>query len=271
MQIGIIGATGWLGHALGQGLIRQGVVRPDQMVLANRSGRQDGYDGQAVRWTRDLSELVALSDLIVVSVRPQDWHGLHLTAAGKPVLSFLAATPSQVLASCGGRILRAMPNAAAEIGQSYSPFWAAPDATPDDMAMVRLILSAIGDTDQVQDETHLDLMGALPGSGAAYPALMAVAMADFMTRHGVDQKIAWRATEATLCGGTDLLRGKMDQAPAMLSAYLDYRGITAAGLEAAQDAGFSAAIGTALDAALAKTRAMAADHPPAGHDITGDA
>lgn len=120
------------------------------------------------------------------------------------------------------------------------------------------ILSAIGTSDEIAEEGQIDLMTALPGSGAAYPALMAVAMARFMIDQGISEDIAWRATEAAVCGGAAMLAGRITEAPALLAAYRDYRGTTAASLDAAEAAGFSSAIRIALEEATQKARGMAA-------------
>ncbi len=260
MRLGIIGATGWLGSALGAGLLGQGIVAPRDLVLLNRSGPRPDYHGHAdVVWARDVADLVAQSDVVVVSVRPEDWPGLELRAQGRLVLSFMAGVDSRELARCGGRIVRVMPNAAAEIGASYSPFWTAEGVTEADRDTTRRLLSAIGTTDELAREAEIDLMTALPGSGAAYPALMAMAMAGFMRAQGVSESIAWRAAEAAVIGGARLLQGRIAEAPALVAAYRDYRGTTAAGIEAAEAAGFSRSIQAALDAATDKARRMAMD------------
>lgn len=257
MRLGIIGATGWLGSALGGRLLKGGIVAPDRLVVANRGGARPDYHGHPVTWARDMAELAALSDTIVVSVRPEDWPTLFLRAEGKLVVSFMAGVGSDRLAACGGRIVRAMPNAAAEIGASYTPWWADGNVTDADRRTVTTILSAIGTSDEIAEEAQIDLMTALPGSGAAYPALMAIAMARFMTGQGVPEAIAWRSAEAAVCGGAAMLAGRIADAPALVASYRAYRGTTAAGIDAAEAAGFSTAIQNALEAATAKARAMA--------------
>lgn len=256
MRLGIIGATGWLGSALGGRLLSGGILSPDRLVLANRSGPRPDYHGHHVRWAETVAELVELSDVIVLSVRPEDWPGLDLRAPDRLVLSFMAGVSAETLSRCGGRIVRAMPNAAAGIGASYSPWWADGRVSMADRDRVTAILSAIGTADELACESQIDLMTALPGSGAAYPALMAVAMARFMTERGVPDAIAWRATAAAVCGGAAMLADRIADSAAMLAAYRDYRGTTAAGLDAAEAAGFSGAIHRALGAAADKARAM---------------
>jgi len=258
MRVGIIGATGWLGSALGGKLLSRGMLPAADLVLLNRSGPRPDYHGHAgVTWAGGVDDLVAGSDLVVISVRPQDWPTLGLTAPDRLVVSFMAGVDLDRLAASGGRVVRAMPNAAAEIGQSYSPWLAGPGVTDADRDAVRWLLSAIGSEDELDNEGQLDVMTAAPGSGAAYPALMAVALADFMRGQGISDRIAWRAAEAVVCGGAQLLAGRIDEAPKLLDAYMDYRGTTAAGIEAAQAAGFSSSIHAAMRAAVAASRRMA--------------
>lgn len=262
MRVGIIGATGWLGSALGGRLLSLGILEAKQLTVLNRSGPRADYHGQQVHWAKDVNELADGSDVIVVSVRPQDWPSLNLQANGKLVVSFMAGVGADDLAASGGRIMRVMPNAAAEIGKSYSPYWAGPDVTAQDRDIVAHLLSAIGTSDELPDEAQIDLMTAVPGSGAAYPALMAMAMFRFMQDRGVPDHIAWRATEAAVCGGAAMLSGQIERADSLLAAYRDYRGTTAAGIESAEMAGFSSVISRALEAATEKARLMAAASPP---------
>ncbi|MDF3607650.1 pyrroline-5-carboxylate reductase dimerization domain-containing protein [Paracoccus sp. DMF-8] len=270
MKIGIIGATGWLGSALGSRLLSQGVVAPADLAVLNRSGPRDDYFGhRGVIWARDVADLVARSDVIVVSVRPQDWPALALSAPGRLVISFMAGVPLDRIGRSGARVVRAMPNAAAETGNSYSPWFAGPGVTDADKQTVTRVLSAIGTSDELTGEKQIDLMTALPGSGSAYPALMAVAMTEYMRGYGVPDHVAFKAVEAAVVDGAAMLAGRIDKAPEMVAAYVDYQGTTAAGIATAEASGFSAAIRAALDAAADKARALGQDGPaengPAGY------
>lgn len=252
MRVGIIGGTGWLGGALGRALVDKGLA---EVAVLNRRGPQD-YGGRRVRWAQDLADLVALSDVVVVSVRPEDWPGLGLRAGGRLVLSFMAGVGLDTLAQSGGRIVRAMPNAAAEIGASYSPWVAGPGVTDADRAAVARVLGAIGTGEELPDEGQIELMTALSGSGPAYPALLAQAMLGFLSARGVAPDVAARAVEATVCASARLLEGQVAAAPSLVQTFIAYRGTTCAGLEAAEAAGFTAAVHAALEAATAKAAAM---------------
>lgn len=250
MQLGIVGATGWLGSALGRGVLESGLVPASDLVLSNRSGARPDYHGRTeVTWASDPAALVARADVIVVTVRPEDYLDLGLHAPGRLVISFMAGIPMAALARTGGRIVRAMPNAAADLGRSYTPWLAAPEVTETDRSLIRCLLAAIGTEDEVTDEGQIDYLTALSGSGAAYPALLAAAMLADAHGRGLPERVAARATEAVICGGADMLRGRIGSATDWIETYRGYRGTTAAGLDAAEAGGFSAAVRQGLRAA----------------------
>lgn len=259
MKIGIIGATGWLGSALGSHLLRSKVVDAEDLVLLNRSGPHDHYHGyRDVTWARHAADLVAQCDVVVLSVRPDDWQSLQLEAPDRLVISFMAGVTLAQLRACRGRVVRAMPNAAAGIGASYSPWLGGPDLAASDRDTVRTILGVIGTEDEVAEEYQIDLMTAAPGSGAAYPALMAVAVADWLMIRGVPEPAAWRAAEGMISGGARLLDVRPGNVPAIIKGYRDYRGTTAAGLAAAEASGFTSSMHQALDAAAEVARKISA-------------
>ncbi len=251
MKIGIIGGLGWIGGALGRRLLEtEVVVPPDLSVISRRPPQADYYGQTEVHWAASVAELVERSDVVVIAVRPQDWQALDLRADGKLVVSMMAMVSVAELAQVRGRVVRVMPNALAEQARSYSPWFAGPGVTAADKLALRQILACIGTADEVDSEAHLDVMTVLPGSGPAYPALMAAAMLDFARKAGLPEAIARRAVEAVICDGSSLLAGRIETAAATVQTFRDYAGITAAGLNAAEAAGFSTAIAQALTAAL---------------------
>ena len=271
MRLGIIGATGWLGSALTRALIKGGLVPASGLVLLNRSGsRPSDLAGPGVAWAASPADLVAQSEAVVVSVRPEDFLGLRLRASGRLVISFMAGVPLAVLErDTGGRIVRAMPNASAERRASYTPWLAGAGVSEADRAFVRRLLARIGREDEVASEVQLDILTGLSGSGAAYPALMAEAMLMQARALGLPEQVAIRAVEAAVCNGAEMLRGRVETAGTLLAAYRDYRGTTAAGLETAEAMGFSAAIAAALRAAAGKAARMwppTASPTPGGSD-----
>ena len=254
MRVGILGATGWLGQAQGLRLIGQGWAARDLVVL-NRSGKLGGYAGQPVVWARDAADLCEQSGVLILSVRPQDFPPEGFDAGDRLVISFMTAwTLAKLRARWpDARIVRAMPNGGAPLGQSFTP-WVG-DVSDTDAALASRILSAMGAEARVADEGQLDYLSALSGSGSAYPAFMAQAMLADARSRGLPEVVALQAVEAVICGSAEFLRGRIDQVRAVLDDYRSYKGITDAGITAAEP-GLTRAIADALAAATAKARAM---------------
>lgn len=254
MKLGILGATGWLGQALGLRLMSEGLWPEADLVLANRSGQRAAYAGHpGVVWG-DVAT-VCRADVIVIAVRPEDFPLDGFDPGDRLVISFMTVWTLAKLRRLypHARIVRAMPNGAAPVGRSYTP-WVG-DVGEADATLVERILSAMGGQDRVTGEDQLDYLAALSGSGSAYPALMAQAMLADALAQGLPEQVAMRAVEAVVCGSAPFLEGRMGELGAILDAYRAYKGVTAAGLDAAEP-GLQRAIAAALAAATAKARAL---------------
>jgi pyrroline-5-carboxylate reductase len=203
-----------------------------------------------VTWANDAADLCARSDILILATRPEDFPPKGFDGAGKLVISFMTAWSLDRLAALcpGARVVRTMPNGAATEGRSFTPWVAGPGLSDADAALVRRLLAVMGEDAQVESEAQLDYLSALSGSGSAYPALMAQAMLADALGRGLPQAVAERAVASVLASGGALA--------ADLQTYLDYRGVTAAGMQAALAAGLAKAITDALAAAAAKARAL---------------
>ena len=104
-------------------------------------------------------------------MRPQDWPGIEVAAPGKLVVSVMAGVTlgGDRGASRDQRVVRALPNAAAEVGRSYTPWTAAAAVSEADRATVRRLLDCFGSGDEVASEAEIDYLTGLSGTGPAYP------------------------------------------------------------------------------------------------------
>lgn len=254
-RIGVIGGGGWLGSAIVEGMLKAGVVTPDGLSLSYRSTRPDRFPGAF--WTTDSQALADRSDIVILSVRPQDWPALDIDLSGKLAISVMAGVRlSAIGARHRTRVVRAMPNAAAEVGLSYTPWFAGEGVTQADKAIVRAIFAASGVEDEVFSERELDYLTGLSGSGPAFPALLAAAMVEHAVSFGLPKATAEKAALTLLCGAGRLLERSPQPPGEMVDVFLDYRGTTAAAIEAMRAAGFDQAVASGLQAAFDRAVAM---------------
>jgi pyrroline-5-carboxylate reductase len=257
--LGIIGGNGWLGHALARAALAAGGWHPSQLMLSCRSDRRGPVDLPGVRWTRDNQELVDGSQLIVIAVRPEQFPAVRIDARGKLVISVMAGVPVETLAKAAQaeRIVRAMPNAAATIGRSYTPWFASPAVLPSDKSQVQALFESCGTAEDVPREADIDYMTGLTGSGPAFPALLADAMISHAVARGLRPELARRAVLGVVVGASQLLADDAHDPAALIRTFIGYRGTTAAALQAMIDGGFATSVAAGLNAADARAAEMA--------------
>lgn len=256
LRIGVIGGAGWLGGAIADSLLTAGIVTPRDLSLSYRSRHPERFAGAC--WTADNQSLADRSDIIILSVRPADWADLKVDAAGKLVISVMAGIRLQALCERHQtpRVIRSLPNAAAEVRKSYTPWIATKEVDAADKSVVAAIFAACGVQDEVQTESDIDYLTGLTGSGPAFPAVLAAAMMTDAINRGLDRQVARRAVNALIVGAGRLLEQSDDCPTETVQTFLDYRGTTAAAIEEMRHAGIEAAVSRALKAAFQKSVSM---------------
>lgn len=254
-RVGIIGGAGWLGSAIAGSLVSSGAVDPARLVCSYRSNKPASSTGR--RWTQDNAELIAASDVIIVSVQPADWPSLSLEASGKLVISVMAGITMADLQQRTGatRLARALPNAAAKVRASYTPIFMKSE-TPEDAGTLRNLFEACGRVDFVTEEDHIDYFTGMSGSGPAFPALLAETMMGDAIDRGISPEIARRAALQTLIGAAQTFELEETDPGEIVRAFVDYEGTTAAAINKMREFGFSAAVRGGLEAAYRKAKAL---------------
>lgn len=256
LRIGVIGGAGWLGGAIAASMLDAGIVLPQSLSISHRSRKPNRFPDSY--WTSDNQSLADRSDVIVLSVRPADWPHLTVNAEGKLVISVMAGIrlPSLCEAHRTTRAVRALPNAAAEVRKSYTPWIGSSDISKEDVAIVRAIFDGCGVQDQVRTESEIDYFTGLTGSGPAFPALLAEAMMADAISHGLDRQIAQRAVNTVFVGAGRLLERREVCPTETVQAFLDYRGTTASGIDAMLSKGFAGSVSNGLAAAFKRSIEM---------------
>ncbi len=199
----------------------------------------------------DLKSLVADCDALLLAVKPAALESVAGDLGGKapPILSVIAATSVERINQLfpGVPVLRVMPNQPAEVGRGVMVH-AAPQ--PGAEALVQL-LPALGSTFELPEET-IDAAMAVMSCAPAYVALFAEALADAGSQDGLEPALSLELVAGTLEGTAELLRERDPEA--IRKAVAPPGGATEAGLDALNEAGFSDAIESAVQASLARFR-----------------
>jgi pyrroline-5-carboxylate reductase len=184
---------------------------------------------------------------IILCVKPNNVEeiGKKLQGKAKVIYSVLAGTTIQKLHSNiqSDAIVRAMPNLAASVGKSMTTLTG--DSNFKDEAIK--IFEAIGTALWLGSEKELDIATALAGSGPAYLALIAEALADGAVKQGLKREDALKITKGLFDGFSEVIK---DTHPALLKdAVMSPGGTTAAGYAALEENGVRNGCIKAIEAA----------------------
>jgi pyrroline-5-carboxylate reductase len=126
-RVGIIGGGGWLGGAIPRSILNAGVTSSEELTVSYRSEPPTRF--HSVHLTKDNQELIDRSDVIFISVHPADWPSITVVARDRLVISVTAGIKLRQLSDrlTAKRVVRSLPNAAAEVGKSNTPWVATRD------------------------------------------------------------------------------------------------------------------------------------------------
>lgn len=244
MQIGFIGG-GNMASALVGGLLARGTTADDIRIIdpspEQRAALQQRF-GIETSERADGQSLAGL-DLVVIAVKPQQIrdavHGLAEPLANALVVSVAAGIRAADLSRwLGGhrRIVRAMPNTPALIGMGVTGLAALPGLSENDRTQAERVLGAVGQTVWVDDESLIDAVTAVSGSGPAYVFLFMEAMIDGARALGLDAQQARTLALGTFAGAAQLAL-QADEPPATLRERVTSKGGTTAAALAVMEAG----------------------------------
>src|SRR5690606_36745169 len=153
------------------------------------------------------------------------------------------------------RVIRAMPNAPALIGQGASALCRGKLATDADEHLAIALLGAVGTT-EVVDEAMMDAVTAVSGSGPAFVMLVIEAMTDGAVRAGLPRATAQRLATQTVLGSAVLLQETGRHPGELKDMVTRPGGTTIAGFEALEAGGLRSALISAVTKAAERSRVL---------------
>jgi len=267
MRIAFIGG-GHMTTSLIGGLRSGGLPASDITVADPVAGQLERLRREfGVQVTDDNMAAASGADLIVLAVKPQDMATAtrSLAAAGdsrRVVLSIAAGIRLANLATWLGShvpVVRAMPNRPALIGAGITAACAGAGVSETERARAEWVLAAAGQVVWLDDESQMDAVTAVSGSGPAYFFLLIEAIEDAGVSLGLP-----RGTARLLAVHTALGAGRMAAESGELPAQLREQvtstgGTTAAALAVLDSADFRGLVQRAIMAAARRSTELARD------------
>ncbi|MEO8836273.1 MAG: pyrroline-5-carboxylate reductase [Caldimonas sp.] len=234
---------GNMAQAIIGGLVKAGRPGASIVVIEPSEGarrRLAGRFGVIARST--VTPALSAAEVVVWAVKPQTFEAAAKPCAGHVAqalhVSVMAGVRSEAIFAATGseRVVRAMPNTPALIGQGIAGLYARAAVTDDDRADTIALLAATGELIWVADEAQLDAVTALSGSGPAYVLLLLEALVDAGRQMGLPAEAVRRFAEQTIAG-TAALAAVSPDSPAEMRRIVTSPGGTTEAAVAVLEAG----------------------------------
>ena len=150
-------------------------------------------------------------------------------AAGTQITAFEQAFGAR------SRIIRAMPNTPAAVGKGITAIVGNAQSTAEHLTLAKDLLSAIGQVVTLNEESQMDAVTGVSGSGPAYVFHMIETLAAAGEAQGLAPDLAMQLAKATVAGAGALAE-QSDESPSQLRINVTSpNGTIQAGLEVLMD------------------------------------
>lgn len=184
-----------------------------------------------------------------------------IAANGALMISIAAGTDTRLLHGAWGEaaaIVRVMPNMAGAIGKGISGLYSVPAVSDTDREFAQVLLAAIGQTVWLDEESLIDAVTAVSGSGPAYIFALVEAMAKAGEAAGLPSETAARLARATVTGAGALLEADSRATPELIRDVATPGGTTEAALKVLKgEGGLPLLMTRAVAAAKARAEELA--------------
>lgn len=255
--------TGNIAQAIIGGLLQNGLP-PESITAADPVEEQlKPLADKNINTTNNNIEAVKSSDVIVISVKPdvvdQLVKDIATASRDKLIISVAAGITTGSIAShleAGAAIVRCMPNTPALVQCGMTGLFANSNVSSGQKEAAEHIVSAIGEYIWFDDESHLDAVTAISGSGPAYFFYVMEAMEDAGTALGLPADVVHKLVTQTALGAASMARTSNDSPGELRRKVTSPGGTTEAALNELQNKDLANSFDAAIRAAWQRSKSL---------------
>jgi pyrroline-5-carboxylate reductase len=267
-KLGFIGG-GNMTEALLKGLLASSSVGPKDILVSDLLSDRLEYLNKEykVKITDDSRKLVQKSDILILAVKPQvvgkvlesisdvvDKHKIIISVAAGISINFI----EDILDREGKNkisVIRTMPNTPALVQEGATAICGGGHSSKLDIKIAHHIFKAIGQTVAIE-ETHMDAVTGLSGSGPAYIFMIIEALSDAGVKVGLSREVSNILTIQTILGSAKLARDGGKHPGELKDMVTSPGGTTISGLHMLEEGGVRTALMNAVESATQRSREL---------------
>ncbi len=262
--IGFIGA-GTMATTIARGLLHAGLCTPEQLIASEprEPRRAEVTQELGITTVASNAEVAAQADVIILATKPQVFGRMlpELRQSLRPetlLISIAAGVTNHAIEarlSPGTRVIRTMPNTPALVRHGATAVAPGTHATEADVALARRLFESVGIV-EVLDESLMDAVTGLSGSGPAFIFVIIEAMADAGVKVGLHRRTAQTLAAQTVLGAAKLLIETGEHPGRLKDMVCSPGGTTISGLHTLEAGGLRTTLIDAVDAAARRSREL---------------
>ncbi len=263
-KIGFIGA-GNMGEALIKGILKAKLLSSQKVCASDirETKLKQFQKTYGIKTFKDNKELVSQVNIILLAVKPQNMEEVLSEIAPviekKHLVISIAAgiTTSYISKRLNDKIsvVRIMPNTPALIQEGASALAMGKHANKSDIKSVQKLFESVGKT-VVVDESLMDAVTGLSGSGPAYVFLFIEALADAGVKMGLSRSVALLLSAQTCLGAARMVSETGEHPAKLKDMVTSPGGTTISGLHALEAGGLRTTIMDAVEAATRRSKEL---------------
>lgn len=243
-EIGVIGA-GNAAEGIIHGVLRNSVLLEDRIIAAdpNPARRQAFEQRFHVATTDDNRHVVRESYILLLAVKPQQWRDVvadfgNLVRENQLIVSIMAGVATRSieerLQHIKARVVRVMPNLASHVGAGMAGVCPGRYASEADLLRAQRIFEAGGRSVHIPDESLMDAVTAVSGTGPAYYYFFTEALVEAAKRIGLGPQQANLLAKQTALGAARMMLETGEAPDVLRQKVTSPGGTTAAAMAAMQ-------------------------------------
>lgn len=246
MKIAVLGA-GNMGISFSRSFLKYDLIKPQNLQLITRSETKkiklrESFPDSEISAFEEIKNLEA--DLIIIAVKPQDFtfvaENMPFRISEKAlVLSIMAGISIEKIQKLLNHkfVVRAMPNSPTLLGMGITGYTAADGISFSELMNIERLLNSTGRSVYLEDESLLDAVTALSGSGPAYFYYIIDAMIKAGTEMGIDENLSTLFVKQTMLGAYHLINNSDKSLEDLIKDVASKGGTTEAALKTFDDNG----------------------------------
>ena len=268
-DIGIIGfiGAGTMATTIARALLQAELCGPAALIASEprETRRAEVTRELGIATVASNAEVAAKADVLILATKPQVFGRMlpELRGSLRPetlLISIAAGVTNAAIEARlapGARVIRTMPNTPALVREGATAVAPGAHATEADVALARRLFESVGIV-EVLDESLMDAVTGLSGSGPAFIFVIIEAMADAGVKVGLHRRTAQTLAAQTVLGAAKLLIDTGEHPGQLKDMVCSPGGTTISGLHTLEAGGLRTTLIEAVDAAASRSRELGA-------------